>query len=73
MTATWTSIQAAGLTYGDEFTYHGQTKAGYELTGQRVRIVRNQAKSTAYQLINVETGVKVSQAMSLKSAKWWIA
>ena len=73
MTATWTSLHTAGLTYGDEFTYHGLAKAKYELTGQRVRIERNRPESNAYRLINVETGEKVSQATSLKTAKWWVA
>ena len=71
MTATWTSLHTAGLTYGDEFTYHGQTKAKFQPAGVRVRIERREG--AAYHLVNAKTGAWVSQATSLKTAKWWIA
>jgi hypothetical protein len=73
MTATWTNLHNAGLTYGDEFTYHGAAKNAYQLTGIRVRIERWEGQGNAFRLINVETGESVSHATSLKRAMWWVA
>ena len=73
MTATWTNLADAGLTFGDEFMYHGYARKAPKLVGRRVRIERRGTDSQAFNLVDAETGVKVEHATSLKRAMWWVA
>ncbi len=69
--AEWTTLEAAGLTYGDTFTLVGTTKAKPWPRGRTVRI--EAVSGTAFRLVEVSSGEVVEQATSLRRAKWWVA
>lgn len=72
-TAEWTSLKAAGLTWGSEFSLHGDTARAYNPAGRRVRVEHSTLSAKGVRLVDAATGEQVAQCSGLGTAKWWIA
>lgn len=70
----WTSLADAGITYGDTFALHGDSKAKFQPVGRQVRVAELEG-SKGYCLVDAETSEPIpgAQSTSFKRAKWWIA
>lgn len=73
MSATWSNLQNAGLTFGDVFMLHGDARKKFSPIGRRVRIEHHAADAKAVKLVDAESGEYVNQCAGLNRAAWWIA